>query len=112
MSSILPWFALAFSLIAVVIAYFAVVIAYRQQVSSVSLRKLTALEMEMTELTDSNELVRAGLTKLRARINARAWNAENRKPAEPEEDLTTEAGRTIARQKLEAELAANGRLHA
>ncbi len=38
---------------------------------SVSLKKLTALEIEMTEVTDSLEAVQISLKKLRARIGMR-----------------------------------------
>jgi hypothetical protein len=106
--TILSAFALFFSIIACVVAV-------RGSVMSISLRKITRIQAELTDQADSLASLHEMLRTLRSRIGMRELRARRKgaknEPEQPEYDMTTEAGRTQARYALEAELARDGRLH-
>lgn len=81
---------------------------------STSLRKLTEIEAEMAEITDSVFSLHESLKKLRGRQSMRELR-QRRKEAETDaqatdHDLNTQEGRDAARAELEAELAKSGKL--
>lgn len=115
MLSTAQW-ALLVSILAVSVALYAVFVAGKallwvktQNKRSVALAKLAEIEMEMTSLDDSIKSMMKTLKSLRSRASMRDRRARESEPEPP--DLTTEAGRSIARAELEAELAKSGRLN-
>ncbi len=105
------------ALAAVFLSLYAVGFVRRQNKRALSLRRLAQIEAELTELTDAVASTHQMLKKLRSRIGMRDLRqrrkgAQGANGAAAEYDLTTEAGRTAARQALEAELALAGKLHA
>lgn len=104
---------LALTLLSLLFSLYAVWFAHANSAASLSLRKLSKLEAELTEVADSTSTLHETLGKLRSRIGMRELRAKRKNGAEePVFDMTTEAGRTQARLHLEAELAKSGRLHA
>ena len=95
LSTILVACALILSVTALIIALVAVSITKKKSVRSISLRRMTLLEAEMTEITDSLAAVRAAMHKMRSRQNmaalrsergtAQTTNYENGEPKDPDE---------------------------
>jgi hypothetical protein len=108
--------ALSLAILALIFSFFACYFCIRYSAASVSMRKLSKMQAEMTDFADSLTSLHEMLTRLRSRIGMRELrkrrkNGATGQSADEDVDLTTEAGRTIARQRLEAELAASGRLN-
>lgn len=76
LSTIVAAAALIASVISVVIALVALSITKKKSVRSISLRRMTLLEAEMTEITDSLAAVRAAMHKIRSRQNMAALRSE------------------------------------
>jgi ABC-type multidrug transport system fused ATPase/permease subunit len=105
--------AISLSILAVVVALWSVSRSIRYSASNVSIQSLAKLEAEMLEMADALDTLRVSVRKVRNRMNARhARDSKSRENgADGVPDLTSEAGRTQARMKLEAELAKEGRLN-
>lgn len=105
--------ALAISILALIFSVYAVRYAQIFSASSVSVRQLSKLEGEMTLQADSLTSLHESLSKLRSRVGMRELRQRRKDgPEAVEDDLTTEAGRTAARTRLESQLASTGRLNA
>lgn len=100
------------AVLALIFSIYSVWFAWSNSAANLSLRKLSKLEAELTELADSTTRLHEMLGKLRSRIGMRELRARRKNGADrPEYDMTTEAGRTLARRDLEADLAKSGRLN-
>jgi hypothetical protein len=98
------------AILALLASFYALFLAGKYNVASVTRRQLAQIEAELLEQADAIDTIRTSVRKVTNRINARhARSAKNGESFTP--DLSTEAGRTAARLALEADLAKSGRLN-
>lgn len=109
---ILDILSLSLAVMALILAYIALRVAFYRTGSHATAAKFAELEAEMTDQASAIDGVRLAMTKIRARLNAQNKRKRDRAEADEEEfDLNSEAGRTAARRALEARLASAGKLN-
>ena len=88
LSTILSGFALLIALIAVSMAIYAVGVTREKSVRSISLRRMSKLEAEMTDIVDALATVRESMHKMRSRQNMKRLRngdaLDTDEPTEPE----------------------------
>lgn len=76
-STVFAAIAMVFAVTAVAVALFAVRFAKEKSARSLSLKRMVALESQMTDIAEALDSVRSAMHKIRSRINMREKRAEN-----------------------------------